>query len=56
MKRTTEKGKYIVFTILTIVLLTILKCNVYAVETNEKIVRIGYYENENRKETQKQRT
>ena len=47
MKRTTEKGKYIVFTILTIVLLTIFKCNVYAIESEEKIVKVGYYENEN---------
>ena len=42
-----KKGKHIVFTFFAIFSFFILKGNVYAEEANDKVVKIGYYENEN---------
>lgn len=42
-----ERGKYTLFVFLLIFLFIALKCNVYAQETTEKVVKVGYYENEN---------
>ena len=47
MRMVAKIGKYIVFTFLSILLLVILKYNAYAGEVNEKIVKVGYYENVN---------
>ena len=47
MKKIIKKGKYVIFAFLFTLLFTIFRCNAYADETDEKIVRIGYYENEN---------
>ena len=46
MKRIAKKGRYIVLTFLIVLLAIVLKCNAYAEETTEKIVKVGYYENE----------
>ena len=42
-----KKGKYVLLTFLAIFLFVNLKCNVYAEEVNEKVVKVGYYDNEN---------
>lgn len=47
MREFAVKGKYIVVSFLLIFLLLILRCNVFAEETDNKVVRVGYYENEN---------
>ena len=47
MRKNLEKGKYIVLTFLLVFLCGALKSNVFAGETDEKIVKVGYYENEN---------
>ena len=47
MRKSNEKGKFIVFVLFIICLFTVFKCNVFAEETNDKIVKVGYYENEN---------
>ena len=46
MRRKFETGKYIAFIFLTVFLCTAFKCSAFAVETDEKIVKVGYYENE----------
>ena len=46
MKKIIEKGKYIGLTFLIMLLFLGLKCNAYADEANDKVVKIGYYENE----------
>lgn len=46
MKTKTENVKHIVFTFLTIFLIFVLRCNVCAEEINDKVVKVGYYENE----------
>lgn len=47
MSLTMKKEKRIVVTLLAIFLFVFIKCNVYAEETSDKIVKVGYYENEN---------
>ena len=47
MNNITKKGKYIVFAILIICLSTAFKCDIFAEEINDKVVKVGYYENEN---------
>lgn len=47
MRMMKRKVKYSAVLLLSFLLLAILKCNVYAEETDAKIVKIGYYENEN---------
>ncbi len=47
MRNMIEKVKYISFTFLFICLFVIFKCNAFADETDEKVVIVGYYENEN---------
>ena len=47
MRKNLEKGKYIVLTFLLVILCGAFKSNVFAGETDEKIVKVGYYENEN---------
>lgn len=44
---TMKKGKYVILTLLTVFLFIVLKSNAFAVETDEKVVKVGYYENEN---------
>ena len=46
MRRKFETGKYIAFIFFTVFLCTAFKCSAFAVETDEKIVKVGYYENE----------
>lgn len=47
MRKTIERGKYIVLTFLITFLFIMSKCNVFAEETDDTVVRVGYYENEN---------
>lgn len=47
MRMTMKKGKYIVAAVLAFVLIAISKCNAYAEETDDKVVKVGYYDNEN---------
>ena len=47
MKKNSEKARYILFAFLIVFLCGAFKCNVFADETDEKIVKVGYYENEN---------
>lgn len=42
-----KKGKYVLLAFWAIFLFVNLKCNVYAEEVNEKVVKVGYYDNEN---------
>ena len=47
MRRINEKGKHIMLAFLSVVLLLAFKCNAFAAETEDKVVKVGYYENEN---------
>lgn len=47
MRKTVEKRKYIVLAFLVTFLFIVFKCNAFADETDEKVVKVGYYENEN---------
>lgn len=47
MRKIAERGKYIVLAFLIISIFIVFKCNVYAEETSEQVVKVGYYENEN---------
>ena len=47
MRMTLKNVKKILIVPLTFFVFVILNCNVYAEEKNEKVVKIGYYENEN---------
>lgn len=47
MKKLTKKETQIAFAFLIMISFMIIKCNVFAYETDEKIVKVGYYENEN---------
>ncbi|MDO4187486.1 MAG: GGDEF domain-containing protein [Lachnospiraceae bacterium] len=47
MRKFAKSKKHIVLTFLTISLLIVFKCNVFADEADEKVVKVGYYENEN---------
>lgn len=46
MKKIYKKGKYIALALLAVCLLIATRSNVFAEETNNKVVKIGYYENE----------
>ena len=47
MIKMNRKVKYIVLAFLIMCLSVGVKCNVSADETNDKVVKVGYYENEN---------
>lgn len=47
MKKIIQKGKHILFALLMVLLFVAIKRDALADETEEKIVKIGYYENEN---------
>lgn len=47
MRKSAGIRKYIVFTILMIIICMVFNSDVFAEETNDKIVKVGYYENEN---------
>lgn len=45
MRMITKKRMHIVFAFLIIFLFEVLKCNVSAEESNDTVVKVGYYEN-----------
>lgn len=47
MKKITIRGKYILQAFLIVFLFFVFSCNAFAHEETEKIVKVGYYENEN---------
>lgn len=47
MRKTAEIGKYILLAFIIVFSLVVLKSNVFADEVEAKVVKVGYYENEN---------
>lgn len=47
MRKIYENSKYFLFAFLIAFLSVVFNSNVFAGETNSKVVKVGYYENEN---------
>lgn len=47
MRMIAKSGKFTVFAFLIVFLFAVLKCSVFAEDTDEKVIKVGYYENEN---------